>query len=91
VIPEIDIWRIANLMLKRYGDNAEVESAVRAHELTAPAITAGPRSGAGSRTPSRSSQTEHPPARCTGSVEKAQLWAALSGAHQISSSRISGE
>jgi hypothetical protein len=35
VIPEIDIWRVANLMLKRYGDNAEVESTVRADELTA--------------------------------------------------------
>jgi hypothetical protein len=33
VIPEIDIWR-ATLMLKHYGDNAESESAVRAHELT---------------------------------------------------------
>jgi hypothetical protein len=29
VIPEIDIWRIANLMLKRYGEEAEVESAMR--------------------------------------------------------------
>jgi len=27
VIPEIDIWRVANLMLKRYGDLAEAESA----------------------------------------------------------------
>jgi hypothetical protein len=27
VIPEIDISRVANLMLKRYGDSAEVESA----------------------------------------------------------------
>jgi hypothetical protein len=33
VIPEIDIWRVANLMLKRYGDDAEVESAKRANEL----------------------------------------------------------
>jgi hypothetical protein len=29
VIPEIDIWRIANLMLKRYGDEADIESAIR--------------------------------------------------------------
>jgi hypothetical protein len=35
VIPEIDIWRVANLMLKRYGDNAEVESARRADEFAA--------------------------------------------------------
>jgi hypothetical protein len=33
VIPEIDIWRAANLMLKRYGDRAREESAVRADEL----------------------------------------------------------
>ena len=33
MIPEIDIWRVANLMLKRYGDKAEVESARRADEL----------------------------------------------------------
>jgi hypothetical protein len=29
VIPEIDIWRVANLMLKRYGDQTEAESAIR--------------------------------------------------------------
>ena len=33
MIPEIDIWRVANLMLKCYGDQAEVESARRADEL----------------------------------------------------------
>jgi len=33
VIPEIDIWRVANLMLKRYGDEADIESARRADEL----------------------------------------------------------
>jgi hypothetical protein len=35
VIPEIDIWRAANLMLKRYGDKALEESAARADELAA--------------------------------------------------------
>ena len=35
VIPEIDIWRAANLMLKRYGDKAAEESAARADELAA--------------------------------------------------------
>jgi hypothetical protein len=35
VIPEIDIWRAANLMLKRYGDEALEESAARADELAA--------------------------------------------------------
>jgi hypothetical protein len=33
MIPEIDIWHVANLMLKRYGDEAEAESARRADEL----------------------------------------------------------
>jgi hypothetical protein len=33
VIPEIDIWRAAQLMLKRYGDQALKESAARANEL----------------------------------------------------------
>jgi len=35
VIPEIDIWRAATLMLKRYGDKALEESAARADELAA--------------------------------------------------------
>jgi hypothetical protein len=35
VIPEIDIWRAANLMLKRYGEKALEESALRAVELAA--------------------------------------------------------
>jgi hypothetical protein len=33
VIPEIDIWRAAQLMLKRYGERALEESAARADEL----------------------------------------------------------
>ena len=35
MIPEIDIWRAANLMLKRYGDKALDESTVRADEFAA--------------------------------------------------------
>jgi hypothetical protein len=35
VIPEIDIWRAANLMLKRYGERALEESVLRADELAA--------------------------------------------------------
>jgi hypothetical protein len=34
VIPEIDIWRAATLMLRRYGDKAEEQSAARADDLT---------------------------------------------------------
>jgi hypothetical protein len=33
LIPEIDIWRAAQLMLKRYGVHALEESAARANEL----------------------------------------------------------
>ena len=33
MISEIDIWRVADLMLKRYGDEADIESAIRAEEL----------------------------------------------------------
>jgi len=35
VIPEIDIWRAAQLMIKRHGDEALEESAARADELVA--------------------------------------------------------
>jgi hypothetical protein len=35
VIPEIYIWRAANLMLKRYGEKAFEESSTRADELAA--------------------------------------------------------
>jgi hypothetical protein len=35
VIPEIDIWRAANLMLKRCGEKAFEESSMRADELAA--------------------------------------------------------
>jgi hypothetical protein len=35
VIPEIDIWQAASLMLKRYGDKALEQSATRAQELAA--------------------------------------------------------
>ena len=33
MIPEIDIWRAATLMLKRYGDGAHAESDARADQL----------------------------------------------------------
>jgi hypothetical protein len=41
MIPEIDIWRVANLMLERYGDNAEAESARRVDELAKDGDTDG--------------------------------------------------
>jgi len=42
VIPEIDIWRAATLMLKRFGDKAEEQSAARAEDLA----TEGDQDGA---------------------------------------------
>ena len=35
MLPELDIWRAASLMLKRYGDKAGQQSAARADELAA--------------------------------------------------------
>jgi len=41
MIPEIDIWRVANLMIKRYGDKAKANSDWRAEELAATGDHAG--------------------------------------------------
>jgi hypothetical protein len=41
VIPEIDIWRVANLMLTRYGEEAMLEGAKHAHELASEGDRAG--------------------------------------------------
>jgi len=41
MIPEIDIWRVANLMLKRYGHQAQAESAIRMQELALNGDSAG--------------------------------------------------
>ena len=54
MIPEIDIWRAASLMLKRYGEKALEESAARADELFAGRTTTAPPCGAGSSTQSAS-------------------------------------
>jgi len=41
VIPEIEIWRSANLMVSRYREAAKLESAKRAEELAADGDLAG--------------------------------------------------
>ena len=41
MIPAIDIWRVANLMLTRYGEEAMLEAAGRAHELAEDGDRAG--------------------------------------------------
>jgi hypothetical protein len=33
MIPEIDIWRVADMMIRRYGESAQAESARRADEF----------------------------------------------------------
>ena len=33
MIPDINIWRVVNLMIKRYGDEADIESALRTDKL----------------------------------------------------------
>jgi hypothetical protein len=51
VIPEIDIWRAATLMLKRNGEKALDESAARAMSLRRRMITTARQCGAASPTP----------------------------------------
>jgi hypothetical protein len=65
LIPEIDIWRAATLMLKRYGDRALEESAARADELASAGDDNPWRSGAGSPTLLGNSPTPPRPARST--------------------------
>ena len=65
VIPEIDIWRAANLMLKRCGKKAFNESSTRATSLPPTAITMARRRGAELPPPSSSSLTTYRLARLT--------------------------
>jgi hypothetical protein len=65
VIPEIDIWRAANLMLKRYGDKALEESAKRADELAAQDDYNGAAVWRRITPPSASSRTRRRRGRCT--------------------------
>jgi hypothetical protein len=69
MIPEIDIWRAASLMLKRYGEKA-LEEALRAPMSFLPSrITTAPPCGAGSSTQSASSPTRSRPAGLTDYLE----------------------
>ena len=65
MIPEIDIWRAANLMLKRYGEKALEESTKRVDELAAGEDYDGAATGAGSPQLSSNSPTTHRPDRFT--------------------------
>jgi hypothetical protein len=43
MIPDIDIWRPAALMIKHYGDTADVEAVAKADALLAEGDTEGQR------------------------------------------------
>ena len=47
MIPEIDIWRAASLMLKRYGETALDESTRAPMSFSLSRTTTAPRCGAG--------------------------------------------
>ena len=65
VIPEIDIWRAANLMLKRYGEKAFTRAARAPTSLPPTAITMARRRGAELPPQSSSSLTTYRLARLT--------------------------
>ena len=58
VIREIEIWRVAVLMVNRYADEAEANSFMRAEELAAEGDRAGRLSGVGSQSRSSSLPTQ---------------------------------
>ena len=35
MIPDLDVWRVAQLMVKRYGEHAAIQAGMRADELLA--------------------------------------------------------
>lgn len=41
MIPDIDIWRSANVIVKQYGEDASVQAAMRADDLLAAGDTNG--------------------------------------------------
>ena len=57
VIQEIDIWRVAVLMVKRYADDAEANADRAPTNLKPRVITLARRSGVGSQLRSSSYQT----------------------------------
>jgi hypothetical protein len=63
MIPEIDIWRAASLMLKRYGETALDESTRAPMSFSLSRTTTAPRCGAGSSTPSVSLTNTTPSGR----------------------------
>ena len=64
VIPEIDIWRAATLMFKRYGDKALEQSRTRIDELASDGDHDVADTWPGSQLPLSSLPARHPD-RCT--------------------------
>ena len=83
VIPEIDIWRAATLMLKRYGDKALSKAAPVSTNSRLMAITTAPTPGVGSQRPLSSSPTPRRPDRHTDycgivhTLSKRSVWAVV--------------
>jgi hypothetical protein len=65
VIPEIDIWRAATLMFKRYGDKALEQSRTRIDELASDGDHDVAVTWPGSQLPLSSLPARHHPDRCT--------------------------
>ncbi len=63
-MPEIKIWRSANLMVSRYGEAAKLESAKRAEELAADGDLAGVAVWLRITTPPVNSRSRHLPGLC---------------------------
>jgi hypothetical protein len=68
VIPEIDIWRAADLILKLYGETARPECVMRTDKLTVAGGPDGVEVWRRITVPSRSLRTRHRLGRCTGKV-----------------------
>ncbi len=43
MLPDLDLWRAANVMVKRYGNGATIEAAIRADEFLDQGIFDGQR------------------------------------------------
>jgi len=65
VIPEIDIWRTATLMLKRYGDKALEQSRTRIDELASDGDHDVAVTWPGSQLPLSRLPARNHPDRCT--------------------------
>src|SRR5258708_31460520 len=68
MVDDPDIWRKANLLVKRHGDDAALAAARRADELWLPVIRRAARSGSVSSRPSGSSLSHETVQRWAGKL-----------------------